>query len=1146
MDYFNPATSRRSSIESMDYETEYNRQISQESPDDIENRFITEICQLLSLDQTEDDSCIIAKQLLINGRQELVRYRDHIASIDFDNQMDKKGNSTLLKVLKRYCEQQWQQNPLDWFNKFITEQQSLENDQHYQNVLTRTAEYGSKYMNKECPVFSIVLQLVFVFDNDINMADNIFNEIWNTFILEGCNIALRKWKKYIVSAKIKEYINSPNSPLFRALCECFREPVLSLFDQSKISDRQNLSEIALDCLANNGWTVGLDDERVKERISPKKYTSLMINLGKYLEKNQLILPAPNASRTPSKVVENFMKESPISDDNIQLPSNDPVIAYIPELPLTVVDSRELEDMIRQCLKRKHRQEVIGVKCSPYLGIGKVYLQNNNEKDHLIHVLKSIVLEFEKEDIIIKFTSDLELISYVVIESVNEEILPSPNEIARRWVRIYKSTRPPLCEQDFIQFPNIFRVVSDSLDELIQAMAMNQFSIDGHNATVYFRADRTFLEDLPRNTSTTQLRDVITNQISWENISTESCYIQYNKEAATAVIITCNRARKWALFNSINLNGQVIMKKTSLSYRLVVQPIPKDFPIRLIQNHRIFENSVRKISPEEDRLIVELSDKGVYEQCVNQGALSVADQLLHIETYTLPITPEENEINAKNWYETEMCRHKPNIMLFIDNRQHPIFHWKWNPRAFQEQFRHYVTVDPETDNNKKRHLLRTTVMLNTIGSVWKGSYRIAEREIKIKNDQLKTIVYDHRSTLQRSVKMPLSEAIQLPYPSTLVKVVEEDCLHVYQRLVAQRCRPVVLNMANAYSPGGGYRKGDGAQEETLFRRSNYFRSLDIDLDYGTPTSRFYCNSNSDLEILLENQKMYPMDEFGAIYTSGLTVFRQPENTGYAFMDEPLYDVCAIAMAAYRDPAVENNRLVAKFSISMRKKIENIFAIAYHHKHDCLILSAFGCGAFKNPPEHVATIFKSVAEQYAGFFKSIYFAILDDHNTGLQFNPQGNYRPFQQLLDDRKIRPKEHKLQDMMIGPWRILKMSNPQQVTLSDIRIFYLTPCYYGGQCNDLENVKHYREYSHPALCPSVGSGITCKLSNDADHILWLIHVSSRTQKVLIRNSNIFFCSQYLICIHHLLFLDLRLIFSPANLIHVLPLSIVFNKTTLII
>ncbi|CAF5226259.1 unnamed protein product, partial [Rotaria magnacalcarata] len=80
-----------------------------------------------------------------------------------------------------------------------------------------------------------------------------------------------------------------------------------------------------------------------------------------------------------------------------------------------------------------------------------------------------------------------------------------------------------------------------------------------------------------------------------------------------------------------------------------------------------------------------------------------------------------------------------------------------------------------------------------------------------------------------------------------------------------------------------------------------------------------------------------------------------------------------------------------------KIENIFAIAYHHKHDCLILSAFGCGAFKNPSDHIASIFKSVIYQYAGFFNTIYFAIVDDHNTGNKTNPQGNLLPFQEILD-----------------------------------------------------------------------------------------------------------------------------------------------------
>ncbi|CAF4873212.1 unnamed protein product, partial [Rotaria sp. Silwood1] len=197
------------------------------------------------------------------------------------------------------------------------------------------------------------------------------------------------------------------------------------------------------------------------------------------------------------------------------------------------------------------------------------------------------------------------------------------------------------------------------------------------------------------------------------------------------------------------------------------------------------------------------------------------------------------------------------------------------------------------------------------------------------------------------------------------------------------------MANAHSPGGGYRKGDGAQEENLFRRSDYFRSLDIGLDQWLPerSERFQCSSSGKLERLIDPATMYSMHEFGAIYTSGLTVFRRPEKTGYAFMEKPLEGVCSLAMAAYRDPKLEGNHLAPKYATGTRKKIENVFAIAYHHKHDSLVLSALGCGAFKNPPAHVAQLFNSVIHQYAGFFKTIVFAIVDDHNTGNHLNPEG---------------------------------------------------------------------------------------------------------------------------------------------------------------
>jgi hypothetical protein len=206
----------------------------------------------------------------------------------------------------------------------------------------------------------------------------------------------------------------------------------------------------------------------------------------------------------------------------------------------------------------------------------------------------------------------------------------------------------------------------------------------------------------------------------------------------------------------------------------------------------------------------------------------------------------------------------------------------------------------------------------------------------------------------------------------------------------------------------------------------------------------------------------MDDFGAIYTTGITVFRQTEANGYAYMKAPLYNVSAIAMAAYKDPKLKNSKtLENKFAVNTQKKIENIFAIAHHHKHDCLVLSALGCGAFKNPPGHIASIFKSVILQYVGFFNMIYFAIIDDHNAGQDFNPNGNYRPFQKILDNFDAEPKKYKMVDMMIGPWRILNQTTTKEVTLSDIRICYLNPCHNGGKCNDLKNNQHCREYSHP-------------------------------------------------------------------------------------
>ena len=84
---------------------------------------------------------------------------------------------------------------------------------------------------------------------------------------------------------------------------------------------------------------------------------------------------------------------------------------------------------------------------------------------------------------------------------------------------------------------------------------------------------------------------------------------------------------------------------------------------------------------------------------------------------------------------------------------------------------------------------------------------------------------------------------------------------------------------------------------------------------------------------------------------------------------------------------------------RLKIRAILRVAACNGHDGLVLSAFGCGAYCNPPHHVAQLFAEVlAEQeLAGVFKAIAFAIFDDHNAHRGHNPLGNLRPFQETFE-----------------------------------------------------------------------------------------------------------------------------------------------------
>lgn len=203
----------------------------------------------------------------------------------------------------------------------------------------------------------------------------------------------------------------------------------------------------------------------------------------------------------------------------------------------------------------------------------------------------------------------------------------------------------------------------------------------------------------------------------------------------------------------------------------------------------------------------------------------------------------------------------------------------------------------------------------------------------------------------------SKRKELKYKTTSIDFVKGDCVDVAVELVNQGYNPLLLNMSSWRRPGGGVETGAGAQEEDLFRRSNYHKFL--------------------------HQKYYPMKTYQAILSQKVEFSRKSRIYGYTSMVSPVKIDC-IAAPSVKNPQVTHDGKQFAFVCdieTMLKKIRMLFEIAYENGNDSLVLSAWGCGAFHCPVEHVAELFRDVVKEYDGCFRKVSFAIVDS-----------NYEPF----------------------------------------------------------------------------------------------------------------------------------------------------------
>lgn len=193
----------------------------------------------------------------------------------------------------------------------------------------------------------------------------------------------------------------------------------------------------------------------------------------------------------------------------------------------------------------------------------------------------------------------------------------------------------------------------------------------------------------------------------------------------------------------------------------------------------------------------------------------------------------------------------------------------------------------------------------------------------------------------------------------IQVVNQDTLDCAFEL-HQTHNTLVLNMASDYKPGGGWLSGATAQEETLCKRSSLFYSL------------------APPHALRRPDWQYPFaeDSLWAIWSPDVVVVKDGE---YKLLKNAWW-TNVISMSAIRQPYLTAQDTTYKYDddrVAMTKKIKNICQIALMNNHDAMVLGAFGCGVFGNPPEEVAEIFRTVLidEGYAKKFRVVRFAILD---------------------------------------------------------------------------------------------------------------------------------------------------------------------------
>ena len=228
------------------------------------------------------------------------------------------------------------------------------------------------------------------------------------------------------------------------------------------------------------------------------------------------------------------------------------------------------------------------------------------------------------------------------------------------------------------------------------------------------------------------------------------------------------------------------------------------------------------------------------------------------------------------------------------------------------------------------------------------------------------------------------------PATLI-LSHRKTFEAAREYANQRKRVCTLNFASSVTPGGGVVNGATAQEESMCRISTLYASISDQETAGAFYERHWQ--------MIHDEKMGRENRDDCIFTPEIKVVREDTFECDMLPESKWYGVDVITCAAPDLRYAEGGRAYRPSTIELiqafEKRWRRILSVASQNHADALILGAFDCGAFHNPPAVVVQAFNNAWDDFKYSFETVEFAVFTNDASS------ANYQAFRRIVGIEEI-------------------------------------------------------------------------------------------------------------------------------------------------